>query len=138
MIPSDSESFTDPSPQEAFLAATPELFESLLESAPEAVIIIDAAGRIVLVNTQAERMFGYGRRELLGREIEILVPEALRQKHVSDRAAYMARPRTRPMGVGIDLSGRRKDGSEMPVEISLSPLHTKHGLLVTSLIRDIT
>ena len=123
---------------EAFLAASPEVFESLLESAPDAIIIVDAVGRMVLLNTQAERMFGYTREELLGREIEILVPLNLRQKHGADRATYMARPRTRPMGVGIDLAGRRKDGREIPVEISLSPLRTKHGLLVTSVIRDIT
>jgi PAS domain S-box-containing protein len=121
-----------------FLGASPELFESLLESAPDAIIIVDATGRIVLVNTQAERMFGYAREELLGQEVEILVPERWRKKHVLDRAAYTAQSRIRPMGSGMDLAGRRKDGTELPLEICLSPLRTEGGLLITSVIRDLT
>jgi PAS domain S-box-containing protein len=116
----------------------PELFEGLLESAPDAIIIVDQQGRIVLVNGQAERLFGYRREELLGQLIEMLVPERYRAQHVAQRDDYARRPRTRAMGVGVDLSGRRKDGSELPVEISLSPLRTPDGLLITSVVRDIS
>jgi PAS domain S-box-containing protein len=120
------------------LGPHPELFANLLESAPDAIIIVDAAGLMVLVNTQAERLFGYGREELLGQQIEMLLPERFRDKHVADRSAYTAKPRTRPMGTGTGLLGRRKDGTEVTLEISLSPLGTERGLLVTSVIRDIT
>ncbi len=113
-------------------------FRGLLESAPDAIVIVDAQGRMVLVNTQAEKMFGYGRDELLGQRVELLLPDALRARHVAHRERYQASPSTRPMGIGMDLSGRRRDGSEFPVEISLSPMQTDEGLLVTSVIRDIS
>jgi PAS domain S-box-containing protein len=117
-------------------------FRGLLESAPDGIISVDQEGRIVLLNTQAERMFGYGRDELLGQPIEILIPERYHVRHVQDRTRYHSSPSTRPMGAGLDLLARRKDGSELPVEISLSPLAqggpAEDGTLVTSVIRDIT
>ncbi len=113
-------------------------FRSLLESAPDAIVIVDPAGRIVIANRQAERLFGYSRDELVGQPVELLVPQALREAHEAHRRSYMERPATRPMGIGLELSARRRDGSEVPVEISLSPLETADGLLVTSIIRDIS
>src|SRR5262249_35244618 len=95
-------------------------FRDLVEALPDAVVVIDAAGVIVLVNGQTERMFGYARDELLGQAIEVLVPERLRRRHVGKRDGFLAEPRIRPLGgAGVDLFGRRKDGSEFPVEISL-------------------
>jgi PAS domain S-box-containing protein len=125
-------------------AADPKLnaagvFEALLEAAPDAMVIVDAGGRIVLVNGQTERLFGYGRAELLGQPIEILIPERYRERHVGERRIYLNNPRSRPMGLGLDLLARHRDGHEIPVEISLSPMRTADGvLLVTSSIRDIT
>lgn len=113
-------------------------FEGLLESAPDAIVIVNCDGRIVLVNSQSEKLFGYRREELLGQLVEMLVPERFRETHVGQRGDYLARPHTRPMGAGLDLAGRRQDGSEFPVEISLSPLETEDGLLVTAFIRDVT
>jgi PAS domain S-box-containing protein len=113
-------------------------FQGLLEAAPDGIIIVDRAGRITLVNAQTEKLFGYLREELLGRPIEILVPERFCKAHVGHRENYHAQPRTRPMGVGLDLTGRRKDGSEFPVEISLSPIETEKGQQVISIVRDIT
>jgi len=113
-------------------------FEGLLESAPDGIVIVDAVGIITLVNTQAERMSGYAREELTGHPVEILVPERLGDIHIKHRADYMSEPRTRPMGVGLDLYLRRKDGGEVPVEISLSPFQSPAGILVIASIRDIT
>lgn len=115
-----------------------EQFRGLLESAPDAMVIADKSGRIVLVNSQTEKTFGYGREELLGQPIEILMPAAFRQDHPQHQAAYQQNPHVRPVGVGLDLYGIRRDGSHFPVEISLSPLHTESGILVTAAVRDIT
>jgi PAS domain S-box-containing protein len=113
-------------------------FRGLLESAPDSIVIVDAGGRIVLVNGQVERVFGYRREELLDQSVEVLLPARYRDAHHGHRTHYQAAPRTRPMGAGLDLLGRRKDGSEFPVEISLSPMQTEAGVVVTSVIRDIT
>ncbi len=113
-------------------------FRSLLESAPDAYVISGADGRIVLVNQQAEKAFGYTREELLRLHIEDLMPERFREHHANRRAAYLHEPRNRSMGTGLDLRARRKDGSEFPVEISLSPLQTEEGLRVVATVRDIT
>lgn len=113
-------------------------FRNLLESAPDAMIIIDHYGRISVVNNQAEQMFGYTREELLGKDIETLLPDSLRDKHVAHRTAYSRDPQLRPMGIGMDLAARRKDGSSFPVEISLSPVMSATGSYVSSVIRDVT
>jgi PAS domain S-box-containing protein len=113
-------------------------FRGIVESSPEAMVIIDANGTIALVNAQAEAMFGYQRNELTGRPIEMLVPKRLTERHRQNVARFAGEARTRPMGAGIDPYALRKDGTEFPVEISLSPLHTPEGLFVSSVIRDIT
>ena len=113
-------------------------FRDLLEAAPDAMVIVDRAGYIALVNSQTQQLFGYTREELLGKPVELLVPEPYRGMHSAHRSGYFADPRRRPMGSGLQLSGRRKDGSEFPVEISLSPVETEDGTLVTAAVRDIS
>jgi PAS domain S-box-containing protein len=113
-------------------------FEALLESAPDAIVIVDRSGMMVLANSQAEKLFGYQRAELLQQTVELLLPERFRAVHQDHRRSFTEAPHARPMGSGLNLVARRKDGSEFPVEISLSPLHTEEGLLITSIIRDIT
>ncbi len=113
-------------------------FRTLLDSAPDAMIIVDNEGKIAIANGQAEAMFGYQRAELMGRPIEMLLPERLREGHVPSRSAFQADPAVRPMGNGQKLLALRKDGEEFPVEISLSPAKTAHGLFVSSVIRDVT
>lgn len=111
---------------------------SLLEAAPDAMVVADHRGQIVLVNAQAENLFGYAREDLLGQHIEILVPQRFRGTHAGHRQHYQEAPRVRPMGAGLDLYGLRKNGSEFPVEISLSPIKIRGETYVSSAIRDIT
>lgn len=128
---------SDPSP--AHIEALQEQrFSSFLEAAPDAVVIIDQGGKIVRVNGQTEKMFGHGREELLGQAVEILMPERFRGNHRGQRNAFMAHPSTRLMGPALELWGLRKDGSEFPVEISLSPIPDREGVLVASIVRDVT
>lgn len=113
-------------------------FRILLESAPDAMIIVDDAGEIAIVNEQTELMFGYDREEMIGEKIEILLPERSRDSHDAHRERYADDPTLRPMGTGLELVGQRKDGSEFPVEISLSPVSTPKASFVSSVIRDVT
>jgi len=115
-----------------------EKFRNLLESAPDAIVIVNTSGGIQLVNVQAEKLFGYSREELIGQPVEILVPQRFQDQHAGHRQGYSQSPHTRAMGAGLELYGRRKNGEEFPVEVSLSPLSTTAGTLFSSAIRDVT
>lgn len=123
---------------ERVVRANETRFRTLLESAPDAVIVTDSGGRILIANAQAESLFGYRRDELIGRPIEMLVPQRLREAHVRHREAYVGAPRPRAMGSGLDLLGRRKDASEVPIAVSLSPATTDEGAVIFCDIRDIS
>jgi PAS domain S-box-containing protein len=126
------------SPHEAAGAGLNPLIDAVVEVAPDALVVADAGGRVILVNAQAERLFGYVRDELLGQSIEMLMPPRFRSGHAQLRVTYLQAPRPRPMGTGGVLYGRRKDGSEFPAEISLSPLQTGELTHTIAIIRDIT
>jgi PAS domain S-box-containing protein len=113
-------------------------FRALLDAAPDGIVVCDSDGMLVLVNSEAERMFGYARDELLGQSINLLIPEHVRPRHHHHLASYTAEPKLRPMGSNLDLHARRKDGSELPVEISLSPFTAERGRLIIAGIRDVT
>ncbi len=123
---------------EARLQASEARFRGFLESAPEAMLAVDVAGKIVLANAQTQKLFGFRREELLGQPVEMLVPSAVRSRHAEHRAQFAAHPGHRSMGAELELKGVRKDGSEFPLEISLSPLETEEGLVVTATILDVT
>jgi len=110
----------------------------LFEVSPDALVVINSEGQITVVNRQTEKAFGYARAELIGQSIECLVPERLRGHHLQQRSRYLEAPAQRPMGTGLELFGRRKDGGEFPVDILLSPINSENRTLVLAVIRDIT
>jgi PAS domain S-box-containing protein len=110
----------------------------VLESAPDGIVIVDAEGRIVAINSRTEILFGYSRQELVGHPVEVLIPARFDRLHVKHRASFLAQPQVRPMGAGLELLGKRKNGTEFPVDISLSPLQTQQGRFIISVVRDIT
>jgi PAS domain S-box-containing protein len=114
------------------------MLRGLVEHAPDSIMVVDAQGRIVQANAQTEAMFGYRRDNLLGESVEMLVPERFRERHLGHRAGYGHEPQPRPMGAGLELYGRRKDGSEFPVDIMLSPMQLATGAMVIAIVRDIT
>jgi PAS domain S-box-containing protein len=123
---------------ELSLRAAEQQFRGLMESAPDAMVIVDEQAKIVLVNARALELFGYPREELVGQPVETLLPRGLRMRHEAHRSEFLAKPRARPMGGGLDLLARRKGGTEFLAEISLSPLKTERGTLVSASIRDIS
>ena len=123
---------------EDYLQRHEKLLPALLDSAAQAILSVDRSGRIVLANARTEEMFGYSRPELIGEPIESLLPESSREAHVKHRTDYIAKPRVRPMGIGLDLAGRKKDGTEFPVEVSLSFLETDEGPFGIAFVTDIT
>jgi PAS domain S-box-containing protein len=131
-------SLTEREREARFEAHAERRFRDLLEAAPDAIIEVDREGRIVLLNRVTEKLFGYDREELLGQTVELLIPEDLRSMHTHHRAHYASHPSTRPMGSGLILEGRRKDGTTFPVEISLSPVKSDDGFRATAVIRDIS
>src|SRR5436305_13394932 len=118
------------------LAVASSIVARVLDAAPDGLLLVDAAGQITLVNDRVEHMFGYGRADLAGHTVEVLLPEAFRQVHVAHRQRFLDQPRTRPMGAGLALSGRRQDGSGFAGEVRLNPLDTGDGRWVVAGLRD--
>jgi PAS domain S-box-containing protein len=115
-----------------------EMFERLFDSAPDALLLTNEAGTITAINRQSEALFGYSREELVGKSVEVLIPDNLRDGHRSHREQYFHAPKVRPMGRGLNLSARRKDGTLCPVDLTLSPMRSKDGNVVLTAVRDIT
>ena len=137
-VPIVARDLTTRTPAEESLRRSEATSRAFLESAAESIVIADATGRIVLVNARTETMFGYARAELLGQPVEVLIPAPLRERHVAHRATYMAAPRIRSMGRGLDLAGLKKDGTEFPVEVSLSYVETDEGIRAIAFVTDIS
>jgi PAS domain S-box-containing protein len=129
---------TGETPDKAWSPDSNSLFEKLFEASPDAVLVTDHNGLILQANAQAENMFGYARQELIGQAVELLIPERFHSVHPKHRSAYSSQPRVRAMGAGLELFGRRKDGTEIPVDTMLSPLETAEGHLVLVVVRDIS
>jgi len=125
-------------PEKQIPAPVQTLSEKLFEFSPDAILVTNAGGRIASANTQVERIFGYKRDEIIGQPVEILIPERFRQVHPAHRAGYGAEPQLRPMGIGLELLGRRKDGTEFPVDIMLSPVQTGEETLLLCVVRDVS
>ena len=117
---------------------TAKMVEALLESASQAILSVDSSGKIVLANHRAEEMFNHTREELLGASIEILLPDSKRRAHEQHREHYFGQPHVRPMGIGMELSGRKRGGIEFPVEVSLSAIHTPDGVFAIAFVTDIS
>lgn len=129
---------TDSKRAEAARLKSEEMLRGLFEFAPDTIVVVDGEGKIIRVNAQMQKMFGYERDELTGQSIEILLPERFQGRHAEYRAHYISEPHTRPMGAGLELFGKRKDGSEFPVDIMLSPMNSEDGRIVIAVVRDIT
>ena len=127
-----------PSPEMSKFHQPRDLFETLFEFSPDAIVVTDTQGRITSVNAQVEHAFGYTRQELIGQPVEILLPERFRKAHPDHRKDYNAHSSVRPMGAGLELYGRRKDGTEFPADIMLGPVETPEGRFVLSVIRDLS
>lgn len=120
------------------LVRTKAMYLGLFEFAPDAMVVVNRDGHLVQVNAQAERLFGYGRDEMLDKPVEMLMPERFRQRHIGHQRSYFDKPRVRPMGMGLELYGKRKDGSEFPLDIFLGPLEIEKDIFVVSVVRDIS
>jgi PAS domain S-box-containing protein len=130
---SNSSSYSD-----SQLVESPEILYRIFEFAPDAILLVDGRGHIAKANAQTEKMFGYRREAIIDQPIEILIPERFARHHVGYRSGYVASPHTRPMGMGLELFGKRQDGTEFPVDIMLSPLETEQGSLTLAVVRDAT
>lgn len=121
---------------EQTLRESEQKFRGLIESAPDAIVIVNVEGKIDLVNARAEKMFGYTRNEMIGMTVDNLLPDSLRELHIAHRQSYIAAPHVRSMGADLNIIGRRRDGTDFPIEVSLSPMETGNGMLIVAFIRE--